>query len=355
MCSTGVILSHALPSIKLAIYDAVQHDFGRQFGAVLFELWKLERARVEGPDATAGHTQVEEILQSIISEAAFAASPRHFHALRAVVVAFVDVNRSSKAVSSMIETIIRPILWRSLNCANASVRSQAAVLLFDGFPFQNADWSAEECDQMMQRQFDAMTRLLKDSDHKVRAHAATGVSSVLVQYWQELPAATTRELLSHFIGKLACDSASADVRQAVISGLGRLLDEQPLAHGVLVTLLPHVGKSIHDQSEKVRLAVLSLLLKVFLLSQPELSHADLRCTHTGKTHAGHPLLRCRVGGCALSSAGGRPRSTSGVHCHRGAAAQLVLRHLGCRQRPGGSAVHWAGAGAAVSAFCSHAS
>ena len=154
-----------------------------------------------------------------------------------------------------------PILWRSLRCANAFVRVQATMIFFDSFPLQDEDAAAAEADSILQKQFDLLTSMLKDCDQRVRAAAASGVCRVLREFWSALPPATTRQALSYVVGTLGRDAACANVRVAVMTGLCDLL-EQPLAHGVLKSLLPILANSIHDTSERVRVAFIQILCKV---------------------------------------------------------------------------------------------
>ena len=79
-----------------------------------------------------------------------------------------------KGVDSLLLRIYGPVLWRSLRCANALVRAQATMIFFDAFPLQGSDASAVECDTVLQKQFDLLSSLLKDADHRVRAAAASG-------------------------------------------------------------------------------------------------------------------------------------------------------------------------------------
>lgn len=174
----------------------------------------------------------------------------------------------------MLLRIYGPILWRSLRCANALVRAQATMLFFDAFPLQDSDISVVESDTILQKQFDLLSSLLKDTDHRVRAAAASGVCHILREYWEALPAQTTRQILTYVVGTLGHDSSCATVRLAVISGLGEVLD-QPLAHSVLKGLLPLVANALHDKSQAVRVAFIGILNKVRVSSTYHIERYDL--------------------------------------------------------------------------------
>jgi condensin-2 complex subunit G2 len=135
------------------------------------------------------------------------------------------------------------------------------MLFFDAFPLQGSDSSAVESDVILQKQFDLLSSLLKDADHRVRAAAASGVCHILREYWEALPTQTTRQILSYVVGTLGHDSNCAVVRLAVVKGLGEVLD-QPLSHSVLKSLLPLISDALHDKSLAVRVAFIEILKKV---------------------------------------------------------------------------------------------
>ena len=68
-------------------------------------------------------------------------------------------------------------------------------------------------------------------------------------------------ILSAIITKLASDKSSALVRAAAISSVTLML-EAPQTHAVLRALLPSLGNLIHDTSEKVRLGMVRMLLRI---------------------------------------------------------------------------------------------
>ena len=68
----------------------------------------------------------------------------------------------------MLYRLYNPFLWRSLKVANVYVRANAATLFLDAFPLQDPDWSREEIDAVMQKQFDAM--MVRDSVEPRASH-----------------------------------------------------------------------------------------------------------------------------------------------------------------------------------------
>ena len=202
---------------------------------------------------------LEDCVQGLLRDGVHAVEAKYFRGVRYLLQAFHDVQRSK--LDNMLLRIYDPILWRSLKCANAQVRSQAAVMFLDVFPLQHADGRAEDNDKILQKQFDLLAALLTDSDHQVRAHAAQGVCHILKEYWDSLPVNTTHNILKFLVDTLSVDASCANVRHAVFVGLYELF-QQPLAHGVLKQLLPLLRNSIHDKAEKVRVAFIRILCQM---------------------------------------------------------------------------------------------
>ena len=215
-------------------------------------------AVIDNDDALLVH--FEEMLQSLIHDCLHAVEQSYFRGLRFALNVFHEAKRL-KGIDALLLRLYGPILFRSLRCANAVVRAQATMVFFDAFPLQDTNATAKESEVILQKQFDLLSSLLKDDDHRVRAAAASGVCHVLREYWEALPTQTTHRILSYVVGTLGFDSSSPSVRLAVVSGLGQVL-EQPLAHSVLKGLLPLLSNALHDKSQAVRLAFVQLLNKV---------------------------------------------------------------------------------------------
>jgi len=254
-CMSGLhplIIGVMKPQIAACIKDVAN-----SYGDVLLRAWKeLKKDR----EISTLQASLEEAIQGLAHDALHASDSQYFRGIRICLGVFHESKRL-KDVDAMLLRIYGPILWRSLRCANAIVRAQSTIIFFDAFPLQNADSNAAEADAILQKQFDLLIALLKDGDHRVRAAAASGVCHILSQYWEALPTATTRKILSFVVGTLGFDSTSANVRISVINGLNVVL-EQPLSHGVLKGLLPLLAHTIHDDSERVRVAFINLLEKI---------------------------------------------------------------------------------------------
>lgn len=232
------------------------------YGDILFRAFKESKGistdNNNGP--TDKEIEISDMMQGIVHEAIHACDCKYFKSLRTVLSVFSN-QKNVKGVDSFLLVVYGPILWRSLRCANALVRVQATILFFDTFPLHDPDSSAQDGDTLLQKQFDLLTSLLKDSDHRVRSSAASGVCHILRDFWSSVPTSTTKQILSYVVGTLGSDASCSNVRLAVVSGLGELL-EQPLSHSVLKNLLPLLANTIHDSAEKVRIGFIEILCKV---------------------------------------------------------------------------------------------
>ena len=68
-------------------------------------------------------------------------------------------------------------------------------------------------------------------------------------------------ILLGIVSEHASDATSSAVRVGAVNAIKQLLDA-PQSHGVLREILPAIGNLIHDKVEKVRLAVVQLLMKI---------------------------------------------------------------------------------------------
>ncbi|KFP59931.1 Condensin-2 complex subunit G2, partial [Cariama cristata] len=144
---------------------------------------------------------------------------------------------------------------------NSEVRSNAAFLFVDAFPLRDPSFNNEEMDNEIQKQFEELFSLLEDPHPVVRSTGILGVTQITSKYWEMIPPTILGDLLKKLTGELACDITSADVRCSVFKCLPIILDNK-LSHPLLEQLLPAVKQSLHDNSEKVRVAFVDMLLKI---------------------------------------------------------------------------------------------
>ncbi|KAM9387522.1 condensin-2 complex subunit G2 [Phaethornis superciliosus] len=181
--------------------------------------------------------------------------------VREVLIYFHKQSKVRQGVEEMLYRLYQPILWRALKARNSEVRSNAAFLFVDAFPVRDPSFNSEEMDNEIQKQFEELFSLLEDPHPVVRSTGILGVTQITSKYWEMIPPTILADLLKKLTGELACDITSADVRSSVFKCLPIILDNK-LSHPLLEQLLPAVKHSLHDSSEKVRVAFVDMLLKV---------------------------------------------------------------------------------------------
>ncbi|NXM69201.1 CNDG2 protein, partial [Serilophus lunatus] len=181
--------------------------------------------------------------------------------VREMLTYFHKQSKVRQGVEEMLYRLYQPILWRALKARNAEVRANAAFLFVDAFPVRDPSFNTEEMDIEIQKQFEELFNLLEDPHPVVRSTGILGVSQITSRYWEMIPPTILADLLKKITGDLACDITSADVRCSVFKCLPIILDNK-LSHPLLEELLPATKQSLHDTSEKVRVAFVDLLLKV---------------------------------------------------------------------------------------------
>ncbi|XP_020635366.3 condensin-2 complex subunit G2 isoform X1 [Pogona vitticeps] len=174
---------------------------------------------------------------------------------------FHKQNKCRQGVEEVLFRLYQPILWRALKATNSEVRSNAALLFVDAFPILDPSFNREDTDNEIQRQFDELFSLLEDPQPLVRSTGVLGVSKIAFKYWEMIPATVLADLLRTLIEDLAFDTTSADVRCSVFKCLPIILDNV-LSHPLLEQLLPALKYNLHDNSEKVRVAFVDMLLKI---------------------------------------------------------------------------------------------
>ncbi|NWX64614.1 CNDG2 protein, partial [Promerops cafer] len=174
---------------------------------------------------------------------------------------FHKQSKVRQGVEEMLYRLYQPILWRALKARNSEVRANAAFLFVDAFPVRDPSFTAEEMDSEIQKQFEELFSLLEDPHPVVRSTGVLGVTQIVSKYWEMIPPTILADLLKKITGELACDITSADVRCSVFKCLPIILDNK-LSHPLLEQLLPATKHSLHDNSEKVRVAFVEMLLKV---------------------------------------------------------------------------------------------
>ncbi|XP_051712993.2 condensin-2 complex subunit G2 [Oryctolagus cuniculus] len=187
-------------------------------------------------------------------------SPVHCK-VREVLSYFHHQKKVRQGVEEMLYRLYKPILWRGLKARNSEVRSNAALLFVEAFPIRDPNFHAIEMDSEIQKQFEELYSLLEDPYPMVRSTGILGVCKIASKYWEMMPPTILIDLLKKVTGELAFDASSADVRCSVFKCLPIILDNK-LSHPLLEQLLPPLKYCLHDNSEKVRVAFVDMLLKI---------------------------------------------------------------------------------------------
>ncbi|XP_026536708.1 condensin-2 complex subunit G2 [Notechis scutatus] len=187
-------------------------------------------------------------------------SPLHAK-VREILSYFHKQNKRREGVEEVLYRLYQPVLWRALKARNPEIRSNAALLFSDAFPILDPRFNREDLQKEIQRQFDELFILLDDPQPLIRSTGVLAVSKVTYRYWEMIPEVMLAQLLQTLIEDLAFDASSADVRCAVFKCLPIILDNI-LSHPLLEQLLPILKYNLHDNSEKVRVAYVDMLLKI---------------------------------------------------------------------------------------------
>ncbi|XP_062898482.1 condensin-2 complex subunit G2 isoform X2 [Mobula hypostoma] len=166
-----------------------------------------------------------------------------------------------QGVDEMLHRLYQPILWRGLKARNSEVRANAAILFVEAFPIRDPALTNEDVDVSIQKQFEEIFKLLEDPQPLVRSTGVLGVCRIAAKYWEMIPPSILTDLLTKVLCDLSADTSSADVRCSVFKCLPITLDNR-MSHPLLEQILPGLRNSLHDTSEKVRVAFVDMLLKV---------------------------------------------------------------------------------------------
>uniref|UniRef100_A0A6Q2ZA74 Condensin-2 complex subunit G2 n=1 Tax=Esox lucius TaxID=8010 RepID=A0A6Q2ZA74_ESOLU len=174
------------------------------------------------------------------------------------ILSYFHRRKARQGLEEMLHRLYKPILWKALSAANSEVRANATLLFTEAFPVHDPSQSSEKMDETIQKQLNC---LLEDPQPLVRSTATLGVCKILAKCWEVIPPSVITDFLKKLVLELSNDISSPDVRCAVFKCLAIVLDNG-FSHALLEQLLPVLKNSLHDTSEKVRVAFLDMLLKI---------------------------------------------------------------------------------------------
>eukprot|EP00762_Andalucia_godoyi_P002759 ANDGO_04452.mRNA.1 hypothetical protein len=237
-------LSHQPESVQLQIHkqilqrlpDASVQDL-EKIGKMYFKAW------AQGMDEA-------PILADLAHRAVHASSTRILTALRTV----LEPLHSSRKVELLV-AMYGPLLARSLHVANASVRTNAALLFGDVFPLHESN--TDELDGEFLEIFNSMTQ---DPCVSVRTAACESVCHILHLYSSVLSRNVVLDAVRHVALHSAFDGSSQALRVVAVEGISNLCiqDMMPFIRNVLPNLTP----LLRDRSWKIRLETVKVLRKL---------------------------------------------------------------------------------------------
>ncbi|XP_036358047.1 condensin-2 complex subunit G2 isoform X3 [Octopus sinensis] len=189
----------------------VPKNFIPKYGPIYFRAWQMSNEEAKLKIETGS-------IQDIMYNAIHASGIQLVKDLRKII-AYIHRQKKQKGVAEMLHRLYAPLLWRSLK-----------ILLMDPCP-------------------------------SIRSRTILGVCQILSAYWQMIPKEVTRTYITTLIEDLAWDNSSAEVRESVLKGIV-LLFNCHYCHLILHPILPELQNLFHDSSEKVRIAMVNLLIKV---------------------------------------------------------------------------------------------
>jgi hypothetical protein len=220
-------------------------------GTVYVHAWRA--AGASGADG-----DFAPLLQDLLKRAVWAASDPLATNLRTVLSSF-HANKKLNGMDKTLHAVYTPVLFRALTAANPLVRRNAAIILADAFPIHDPAMSNAELTAVLEGQCARLCTLLEDPVPFVRVAAVEGACRVVGLLWELVPPAMTKKMMHFMTASLAFDKASAHVRAAVCDGLRFMLDNH-MTHPLMSVVLPRLANLLHDNTERVRISFLALLL-----------------------------------------------------------------------------------------------
>ncbi|EKX42521.1 hypothetical protein GUITHDRAFT_141192 [Guillardia theta CCMP2712] len=248
------------PLVTTIIHKTIKSQIPRCRSSMLVQYGELYHAAWKRASGPVLHALEHDCVQDLAKHCIHASSPSLSNAIRQVLSVF-HKNKKYKAVDEMLSRIYEPILWRSLKVANPIVRKQAAQLFAEVFPVQNPDAPNAEFEMALNQQINVLDTLIRDEVPQVREVGIQCVCRIISIYFDLLPVHVTTTLVQVLIKQFSQDAASPAVRVAVLRGMAFILNNH-MSHPLLQDRLKLLGDLIHDKSERVRVAMCELLLKV---------------------------------------------------------------------------------------------
>ncbi|KAG8186101.1 hypothetical protein JTE90_003183 [Oedothorax gibbosus] len=228
------------------------------YGKIYFQAWvyAAKDEKLEKLEAELKLTCVQDIIMMAIT-----GRQRQMVANTRTILSQFHCQRKDMRVMQMLYSLYEPILWRHIKDADGVARGNASALLLDVFPLESPSATVVDNDQELNEQMLTIKALLEDEFPCVRTNTVVGLSIAINVHWELFPEDMLKTYFTVIFNELSLDSATSEVRLAVVKGLIVLL-ENPLTHPTLAQILPRAQHLFNDRSEHVRTAFCQLLLRV---------------------------------------------------------------------------------------------
>ena len=245
-----------LPTIRTGVFDTilnqlahVRRSLGVNYGQVFLLAWRSK-----------GADRFRATLINIVEKAISAGSEPLASNLRSVLTVF-HANKTISHMDALLNRVYTPTLLPNILVANPYVRRNTALILCDAYPIHDPSSSRQSVENAVHNQVDKMIALLEDPVPFVRVAAIHGVAALLQRLYVIVPQLKARKMVDLFTSSLAVDASDAGVRVAAMVGLQRMIENHEM-HPLLASTLPRLRAVIHDNSERVRIEMLNLLIKL---------------------------------------------------------------------------------------------
>ncbi len=231
------------------------------YGDVYYRVWK------ESAEASESRQQCEGWLQQLMHLCLHCSLPRTHQSLLQLL-HVLHSHRKQRDVELLLARLYEPLLFRALSAAHPLLRLHALSVLVDVFPLASLDAEVPQETHIAQ-QMQALLSALSDAYAPSRAVAVRGICLLLSLYWELFCAEVKVDTVTAVLALR--EDMAASSRIAVCDGVRTLLSCH-LSHQLLQPLLPSLTPLLHDRSDAVQSAFLSLLLAVKALRDIRFYH-----------------------------------------------------------------------------------
>jgi hypothetical protein len=182
----GTLMRDMHQAMRVQIPDAKKTEL-QAYAEIYFRAWK------EAPTTEIQQAVESHILSDLMYAVIHVGNPNMAKSLLTILEPFHDAKKTA-AVEGLLHRMYAPILWRSMAAANAKVRVNAAQVLAEVFPLQDASHTQTEAS--IRKGCAGLNSLLQDRDPRVRVAGSEAVAKILSTYWDVLPSTDIRTLLN---------------------------------------------------------------------------------------------------------------------------------------------------------------